>query len=593
MCGICGEIGFGSQAVHTESVRKMQAVLEPRGPDAEGFHHHEQAVFGHRRLKVMDLSDGSHQPMVDHESGMVLVFNGAIYNYPDLRSRLQERGIQFSSRGDTEVVLKAFQAWGEACVDHFNGMFAFAIWNPATRRTFIARDRLGIKPLYYAETSTGLRFASTLPALLAAGEIDTSIDPVALHHYLMFHSVVPAPRTILRGVRKLPPGHSMTVEPNGSIVINRYWELSFTRDAEESNYTYDDWRQLFETGMVDATRRRLLADVPVGVLLSGGVDSSLVVGLLSQAGQNDLMTFSIGFESVDDEKGDEFEYSDLIVDRFGTRHHKLRVDSRETIDLLDPTITAMSEPMMSHDCVGFYRLSQEVSRHVKVVQSGQGADEILAGYDWYPPLMDSSDAVEDYAAVFFDRDHSEFTRVVHPRYVNGDSSRMYVRDHFERAPAESTIEKALHLDTTVMLVDDPVKRVDNMTMAWGLEARVPFLDHELVELTARIPAEYKVREGGKYILKDFARSVIPSRVIDRPKGYFPVPGLKYIKGEYLEFVREVLERPEARERDLFDRAYVDELLAAPRDHITPLKGAKLWQVALLEYWLQTHRIQTD
>jgi asparagine synthase (glutamine-hydrolysing) len=432
-----------------------------------------------------------------------------------------------------------------------------------------------------------------LPALLTAGGIDTTIDPVALHHYMTFHSVVPAPRTILNGVRKLPPANTMTVDCYGGYRVRRYWELDFTRDAEESKYGFEDWRRLLQAELINATKRRLLAEVPVGVLLSGGVDSSLVVGLLASAGQSDLRTFSVGFESVNSEKGDEFQYSDVVASHFGTRHHKIRVDSTETLDLLGPTVAAMSEPMVSHDCVGFYRLSQEVSQYVKAVQSGQGADEILAGYDWYPPLMESDDILDDYAAVFFDRDHSEFARAIHPRFVNGDSSRSFVREHFERATAERPVDNALHLDTTVMLVDDPVKRVDNMTMAWGLEARVPFLDHELVELAARIPAEYKVRDGGKFILKDFARSVVPSEVIDRPKGYFPVPGLKYLQGDLLSFVFDKLTQPEAEKRDLFNPNYVAGLLADPETHITPLKGSKLWQVALLEYWLQVHHIATD
>jgi asparagine synthase (glutamine-hydrolysing) len=593
MCGICGEIGSNSNAVSTKSVTRMKEVMVRRGPDADGLYSRTEASFGHRRLKVMDLSDGSHQPMVDPDSGMVLVYNGAIYNYPELKRQLESKGYCFRSTGDTEVVLRSYQAWGEKCVERFNGMFAFAVWDPATKRTFMARDRLGIKPLYYSVWPSKLRFASSLPALLAGGDIDTTVDTVALHYYMTFHSVVPAPRTIIKGVRKLPPGSTMTVELDGSRRITQYWELDFTRDAEESHYGFEDWRRLLQIELVNAIKRRLLADVPVGVLLSGGVDSSLVVGLLMRAGQSDLRTFSIGFESVNGEKGDEFQYSDLIADHFGTQHYKISVDSADTLDLLGPTVAAMSEPMVSHDCVGFYRLSQEVSQYVKAVQSGQGADEVLAGYDWYPPLLGSDDVLADYASVFFDRDHAEFARSVHPRFVKGDSSRSFVRDHFGRAPAEQPVDNALHLDTTVMLVDDPVKRVDNMTMAWGLEARVPFLDHELVELAARIPAEHKVRDGGKYILKDFARSVIPSEVIDRPKGYFPVPGLKYLQGDYLEFVRDVLSGQQARERRLFDPDYVTGLLADPLAHITPLRGSKLWQVALLEYWLQVHNIQTN
>jgi asparagine synthase (glutamine-hydrolysing) len=246
--------------------------------------------------------------------------------------------------------------------------------------------------------------------------------------------------------------------------------------------------------------------------------------------------------------------------------------------------------MVSHDAIGFFLLSQEVSKHVKVVQSGQGADEVFAGYHWYPPLLDSEDPVADYAAVFFDRDHAGFGEAVADAFVGADFSRQFVERHFSAPGAQRAIDKALRLDTQIMLVDDPVKRVDNMTMAWGLEARVPFLDHELVELAARMPAEFKVAGGGKGVLKEAARAVIPAAVIDRPKGYFPVPALKYIDGEYLDYVRAALDSPAARARGLFRTDYVERLLSEPKQHITPLRGSKLWQIALLELWLQQHGV---
>jgi asparagine synthase (glutamine-hydrolysing) len=246
--------------------------------------------------------------------------------------------------------------------------------------------------------------------------------------------------------------------------------------------------------------------------------------------------------------------------------------------------------MVSHDVIGFYLLSQEVAKHVKVVQSGQGADEVFGGYHWYPPLVDAHNPLDTYASVFFDRDHAEYASAVHPDMLGDDYSRAFVEKHFAMPGARRGIDRALRLDTTVMLVDDPVKRVDNMTMAWGLEARVPFLDHELVELAARIPAEYKLASGGKGVLKEAARVVIPSAVIDRPKGYFPVPALKYIQGEYLDFVRGILDSGAARQRTLFQRDYIDNLFTDPGAHITPLRGSKLWQVTLLEYWLQQHGV---
>src|SRR4051812_37080708 len=249
-------------------------------------------------------------------------------------------------------------------------------------------------------------------------------------------------------------------------------------------------------------------------------------------------------------------------------------------------VASISRP----SAVGFFLLSREVSKHVKVVQSGQGADEVFGGYHWYPHLLDSNDITSDYARVYFDRDHQEMHEALDPRWMNGDYSREFVDSFFKRAGGSRPVDKALQLDTDIMLVDDPVKRVDNMTMAWGLEARVPFLDHEVVEVAARVPAELKVLHGGKYILKEAARSMVPSEVIDRPKGYFPVPALKFLRGPFLEFVREVLHDSRSRQRRLFNPAYVDKLLASPESFLTPKGHSKLWQIALLESWLQTHGI---
>ncbi len=564
------------------------ASLASRGPDAEGFFTERGVALGHRRLKIIDLTERARQPMVDDALGLVVVYNGAIYNFPELRAELESKGYRFFSHGDTEVVLKAYHAWGAHCVERFNGMFAFAVWERDSGRLFLARDRLGIKPLYVVARPGGVRFASTLPALLAGGDVGSEIDPAALHHYMTFHAVVPAPRTILSDVKKLPPATHLTIEPDGGGEVERYWSLRFGRDAEEETYGLEDWTRLLQHELDTAVRRRLLADVPVGVLLSGGLDSSLVVGLVARNGQRGLNTFSIGFESAGGESGNEFAYSDLVAQRFATAHHRIEVASSRALPALDGVVRAMSEPMVSHDCIGFYLLSEAVAQHVKVVQSGQGADEVFAGYHWYPPLMESQQPAADYASVFFDRSHDEYLRAVHRRFATEDHSLEFVARHFAAAAADQPLDQALHLDTTVMLVDDPVKRVDNMTMAWGLEARVPFLDHELVELAARIPAELKVREGGKHVLKEVGRAIVPHEVIDRPKGYFPVPALRYLAGPYLETVRALLDSPTARQRELFDPTYVAALLAAPEDHLTPLRGSKLWQVALLEYWLQSH-----
>lgn len=588
MCGIAGELRFDAREADLSALARMNVRQAPRGPDGQGVFATAGKAFGHRRLKIMDLSDAAQQPMVDPHLGLGIVFNGAIYNHPELRKELKALGYRFFSHGDTEVLLKAYHAWGPDFVQRLNGMFAFALWERDSGKVLLGRDRLGIKPLYWAEVAGRVRFASALPALLAGGGIDTDIDPVGLHHYLSFHAVVPAPHTLLRGVKKLPPGTLMVIEPDGRRSEKIFWALDYARTTEEENRSFDDWRDILLQSLRAAVRRRLVADVPVGALLSGGVDSSLIVGLMAEAGVPNLRTYNVGFEDVGGEKGNEFEYAEIVAQSFGTIHERIFVPEAELLRRLPEAIAAMSEPMVSHDCIGFYLLSEAVSRHSKVVQSGQGADEVFGGYHWYPALAGSRQPVDDYLAAFRDRGPAEMARTVQARYATADASRALVAERFAAPGASDPVEQALRLDTTVMLVDDPVKRVDNMTMAFGLEARVPFLDHELVELAARIPARHKLAGGGKGILKEAARKVIPAAVIDRPKGYFPVPALKYLQGNVLANVKDALGSRAAQERGLFQRVYVDELLADPGAHITPLRGSKLWQLGLLEMWLQTH-----
>jgi asparagine synthase (glutamine-hydrolysing) len=590
MCGICGEIRFDNTPASTASVEAMANEMIPRGPDAVGTHLQGNVALGHRRLKIIDLSSQSRQPMVDPFLGLDIVFNGCIYNYKELKEELQDKGYSFFSEGDTEVILKAYHAWGLDCVQHFNGMFSFVIHERDSGKVIMARDRLGIKPLYLSAQQQLVRFASSLPALLATEGVDKEINPIALHHYLHWHAVVPAPHTMLKGVKKLPPATIRVYQPNGEYKDTTYWQLEMHQDAHHQSLSSKEWMELLLGSLRKAVRRRMVADVPVGVLLSGGVDSSLLVGLLAEEGQDQLNTFSVGFEEAGGEKGDEFYYSDIIAKRFSTRHHKIFVPSADLLQTLPACIGAMSEPMVSYDNIGFYLLSQEVAKHVKVVQSGQGADEVFGGYHWYKPLMHSTDPVDDYCRVFFDRDQAEFKQVVCDEYIADNVSREFIRSFFSRPGADHPVDKALRLDTTVMLTDDPVKRVDNMTMAWSLEARVPFLDHELVELAGKMPVDLKVRKTGKWILKEAARRVVPAAVIDRPKGYFPVPALKHIEGPYLDYVGDILRGDTARKRGLFKRDYVDKLLTEPKEHITPLRGSKLWQIALLEMWLQTHNI---
>lgn len=586
MCGICGELRFDAREPDLAGLSRMLGTLVRRGPDHQGAYADGPLLFGHRRLAIIDLSERSNQPMVDHELGLALVFNGVIYNYPDLRRELMDLGYHFYSEGDTETIIKAFAAWGEDGVGRLHGMFAFALWDMRRRRLFLARDRIGIKPLYYTIEPGRLRFASNTQALLAGGDIDTAIDPVALHHHLTLHAVVPAPRTLLHGIRKLEPATTLSVDTSGRRDVHQYWFLSARRP--ETPLEPEEWEEACHQALVAAVRRRNnIADVPVGVLLSGGLDSSLLVALLAETGANHIKTFSVGFEDQPEERGSEFEFSDLVVERYGTDHHQYRVPNSEVLGRLPEAVRCMAEPMVGQDAVAFYLLSEQVSREVKVVQSGQGADEVFAGYFWFP-LMDRAEGgdLERFARHYFDRSHEEFLEAVAPRLRCADFTSERIAALLAQPGADEFLDRVLRMDVTSLIVDDPVKRVDNMTMAWGLEARVPFLDHELVELAMQMPPALKLADGGKGILKRVARGRIPDAIIDRPKGYFPVPALKFVRGDFLDFMTDVLESRACRERGLLAREHVQQLLADPERHMTPLNGSKLWHAALLELWLQ-------
>ena len=591
MCGICGEYKLDGSLPNLEHIQKMMKQLEKRGPDHAGTYSDGALAFGHRRLSIIDLSEKSNQPMVDGQTSLALVFNGTIYNHPELREELKAKGHSFTSTGDTEVILKAYAQWGADCVKRFLGMFAIAIWDMRRKTLFLARDRMGIKPLYYTFTGNSLRFASTMQALLDTGDIDPQIDAVALHNLFTLHAVVPAPRTVLKGIRKLQPAHTLTITESGQQTLQRYWTLEARRP--EQAMTEDDWTEAIHTSLKTAvSRRNKIADVPVGVLLSGGLDSSLLVALLDEIGIEDIPTFTIGFDDQPEEKGNEYEFSDAVVERFKTHHHKIHIPNEMTLKRLPEAVANMSEPMFGQDAIGFYLLSEQVAKEVKVVQSGQGADEVFGGYFWYPRMQadfkQNGDALKSFRSHYFDRDHDEMLTMLNPEFVDRDFTAEIMKPLLETSHADEYIDAVLRADTTTLIVDDPVKRVDNMTMAWGLEARVPFLDHELVELAASMPAEMKLRDHGKYVLKKIARGLVPDSVIDRPKGYFPVPALKFVRGEFLDFMRDILNSQQCTERGIYQRQYVDKLLKKPEDYLTRIQGSKLWHMALLEFWLQTH-----
>jgi len=585
MCGICGQLRFDNKSVDSKDLNIMMSKIARRGPDSSGEWAQTGVGFGHQRLSIIDLSNHAHQPMEDQVLDLVLVFNGTIYNYKALRVELSKQGYEFFSQSDTEVILKAYHFWGKDCVLHLDGMFAFCIWDKKQQHLFVARDRMGIKPLYFNLTDQAFSFASNTQSLVAIGA-DTSINSVALQQQLSLHAVVPAPNTVLAGVNKIKPATTLIIKSNGDIKETTYWQPKAQRpdialtDSEYIEKTHDLLTQA-------VLKRMDAADVPIGVLLSGGLDSSLLVALLKEAGHEDIRTFSIGFEDIDDEAGSEFEYSDQIVDRFDTHHEKYVVSNSQVLPRLGEAIANMNEPMVGQDSVAFYLLAEQVSKHIKVVLSGQGADEAFAGYFWYPRMqVEIGSEVERFSKHYVDRPYEEYLQTVNKKYHSGNHTQTWLNKEFAKANADEFMDKVFRTDITRLVVDDPVKRVDNMTMAWGLEARVPFMDYRLVEHALSIPPSLKMSEEGKHPLKQISRGLLPDSVIDRKKGYFPMPALKYVRGEFLEFMADILTSSACVNRGVFDQNFVQKVINQPEKYMTALNGSRLWHLALLEYWLQ-------
>ena len=585
MCGICGQFRFDGENVSSKSITSMMSKLARRGPDSSGKWLGGKIGFGHQRLSIIDLSSQGSQPMVDNLLKLTLVFNGTIYNFKSLRSKLITKGYHFFSHSDTEVIIKAYHYWGEDCVKYLDGMFAFCVWDKSNQKLFIARDRMGIKPLYYNLSNRSFTFASNSQALLTQ-ELDNSVNPIALQQQLSLHGVVPAPNTIINGIQKVKPATVITINTKGLFKEKTYWHPSANR-SEKSLSDNEYVEKAHELLTAAVTKRMDAADVPIGVLLSGGLDSSLIVALLKEAGHEDIRTFSIGFEDIDNEAGSEFEYSDQIVSKFKTQHQKYVVSNAEVLPRLSEVVMNMAEPMVGQDAVAFYLLSEQVSKHVKVVLSGQGADEAFAGYFWYPRMAtEEGDEIERFSKHYVDRPHEEYLETVKPIYQGDNHTSNWLNKEFTKTGADSFIDKVFRTDITKLIVDDPVKRVDNMTMAWGLEARVPFLDTELVELALKMPANLKMKEDGKYPLKKIARELLPNSVIDRKKGYFPMPALKYVQGDFLEFMSDILSSSACLNRGIFNQNYVNKVINSPRDYMTALNGSRLWHLALFEFWMQ-------
>ena len=487
MCGIFGEIRWEGDASNHALYHKALGAIAHRGPDHRQLYHYEHATLAHARLSIIDLDPRAHQPLFSPDKRYAIVFNGTIYNYQALTKELNHKGFTFTTTSDTEAILHGYRHYGPAIVSKLDGIFAFAIYDQHHHQLFLARDRFGIKPLYIQSTNKQLRFASTTDALLAFTDNSPTLNPTALHHQFTFHGSVPAPHTVIQGIDKFPPAEHWHISSQHT-TKTKYWSLNPT----PTTLTEQEHTEQIESLLKDAIKKQSSAnDVPVGILLSGGLDSSLLTALY----QKPHATYSIGFESSHLEEGNEFYYSDLVAKHIGSKHHTFTIPTTTLIDRLEELITAMSEPIFAQDAIGFYLLSREVAKDYKVVLSGQGADEVFAGYSWYHHFYQQP-TIDSFNTHYLDRSHQELTNTITIAPPQ-DPSRALLAKHITATDPETFFSQALTFDITSFMIDDPVKRVDTMTMAHGLEARVPFLDHFLVEAAANIPAKHKLARKGQ------------------------------------------------------------------------------------------------
>ncbi len=621
MCGIAGQVRIDGRPVDREAVAAMGAALRHRGPDDQGVHVAGHVGLAHRRLSVLDVSDAGRQPMANAAGTVRIVFNGEIYNFEELRRRV-DPARPFRSRTDTEVLLALYEEYGLDCLAWLRGMFAFAIWDEPAQRLVLARDRLGKKPLFYAHDQDGIRFASELKALLL-DDPTPPVDPLALHHYLTFQ-YVPAPLTIFQGIRKLLPGHVLIYEKE-RVAERPYWALRY--DVQRPRRRDEDYRQELLALLTESIRLRLVSDVPLGAFLSGGVDSSTVVALMSRLTDRPVQTFSIGFK---EEAFNELPYARAVAERFGTDHHEFVVEPA-ALDILPKLVRVYDEPFADSSAIPTYYVSELSRRFVTVALNGDGGDELLAGYpryaltgwdragaDWLSPRIrerlgrwveDDRLPISATLRQGLGRACRPFARTYLGRicyFSPAEKARLYqsefaeqvapvdsydlLAERFDRAPASDLLNRLLWVDTMTYLPDDLLVKVDRATMAHGLEARSPFLDHRLMEWAAALPADLKVRHGqGKFLLKWAMRGLLPDQVLDRPKMGFGVPIDRWFRDECRDFVRETLLSSRAVGRGYFRRAVVEEWLDR-HQRAGENNGYRLYALLMLELW---HREYAD
>ena len=583
MCGICGEFKFNGKSFNDVKLTNLMSSISNRGRDSKGTFKNTDIFLGHHRLSIIDTSDKSNQPMVIEN--YVIVFNGIIYNYKDIRQKLIAKGHIFKSTGDTEVVIRSYIEYEDKCVDHFDGVFSFCIYNLTKKNVFLARDRIGIKPLYYSIDNSQLVFSSSMKGILSSkGKIE--INPIALNYQFTIHSMVPAPHTIIDGIKKLEPGHTLNVTKSGETHIHKYFDVN---NVDLKKYSDDEIINNIDVLLNSAVEKRLnIADVPVGILLSGGLDSSLITAI-SKKYKEELNTYSIGFNTINNEIGNEFYYSDLVADDFKTSHNKYNISNDDLYHNLDTVISNMSEPMVSQDSSAFFLLAKNVSLSNKVVLSGQGADEVFGGYFWYEQIMKDQgrNDIEILSKYYFDRTFDNYCNAINKKYISTNNVFNEINNKFREMDQDlPVLDKVLRLELSTLIIDDPVKRVDNMTMSHALEARVPFLDIDLIKFMLSVKSKNKINKTNKYYLKKLSEKYLKNEVIYRDKFYFPVPPLKIIRNRFYDYCKNILCSDAALERNIYNRKYIDKLIASPNDNFTNLNGNELWHFTLLERWLE-------
>lgn len=626
MCGIAGIFDHrGRGEIDRRLLRRMTDILEHRGPDGDGFHHAPGVGLGHRRLAIVDLAGGD-QPLFNEDGTICVVFNGEIYNFQPLMAELAALGHVFRTRCDTEVIVHAWEEWGEACLDRFNGMFAFALWDERREALFLARDRLGEKPLYYSFCADGrLLFASELKSILCSPAVDRRLDPQAVEEFFAY-GYIPDPHTIYRGVRKLAPAHCLLVERGRELREPRaYWELHF---VDGGRATPEEVEEELIARLRESVRMRMIADVPLGAFLSGGVDSSAVVAMMAGLKAEPVSTFSISFGA---RKWDESAYAVEVAGRYGTDHHVRAVDS-DSFDLLDRLATIYDEPFGDSSAVPTFRVCAMARENVTVALSGDGGDEVFAGYrryrwhsaaervrrgvpaalrrpvfgllgtlypklDWAPRPLRAKATLQELAhdtpGAYFSSvsicHDSLRRRLFSPRFsreLQGYNAAAVLRGHMVRSGSEDPLSQVQYADFKTFLPGDILTKVDRASMANSLEVRVPLLDHTLVEWAARLPSHLKLRGGdGKHVFKAALEPYVPSEILYRPKQGFAVPVDKWFRGALTARLRETLNGPMLCGSGLFDMATIAQLLdqhqSGRRDH-----GAPLWLLSMFEAFLR-------